>query len=294
MKVGTLFSGIGAPEMALKKFPHKIVFACDNNPNAEVTYKYNYSSKYFYNNVTKIKKLPNVDLLIFGFPCQPFSFSGHQLGFDDERGTLVKNVISLMKKNPPDFFIAENVKGLVDINKGKLFNIIISMFQDIGYNVTYKILDSLNFGIPHKRERVWILGSRNGKLPEIPDTNSTSYPPLKDFLDRNVSDNVWATKSFLKKEKVKKRLSNYKKSYIHCITLSISRNGTSSEYINYVAAVNNAIGEARKPTVKECCRLFGFSENFQFPNNVSQTARYIMLGNTMVVPILSSIIKKLK
>jgi DNA-cytosine methyltransferase len=290
LRIGTLFSGIGAPEFALKALGirHTIEYACDNDLWVKKTYLENHNPKIFYDDVTKINKPPLVDILIFGFPCQPFSLAGRRQGLEDVRGRLVLKALDVVKESKPRVFIAENVEGFIYQNDGKTLDMLLRMIKKMGYCVNYTTLNSLNFGIPQHRNRLWIVGSRGEcQLP----TGNIEYCSLTDLLDKKVSDNVFATKDFLAKPKVKRRLLTYCNDFINCITQTICRNGSSSEYIGYVAAVNKAIGQKRKPTVSECLRLFGFPDNFIFPESVCMTRRYAMLANSMVVPVVRAIIE---
>lgn len=294
MKFGSLFSGIGAPEFALKSLsiPHSVEFACDNDQYVKKTYMLHHKCKKFYDDVQSIKKIPNIDLLVFGFPCQPFSLAGRREGMDDLRGKLVLKAIKLMQQNPPQMFIAENVEGLTKIDNGKSLNLLIKQFSNIGYKVQYRVLNSRDFGVPHNRKRLWIVGSmyQNFDFDALPCYNESV---LSDWLDHQVDEGVFATSSFLQKPKVKKRLENYTNSYINCITQTICRNGSSGEYISYVAAVHHAIGQARKPTVKEVCRLFGLPNDFCFPESVFPTRQYAMLANSMDIKVLKCLIESL-
>ena len=294
MKVGTLFSGLGAPELAIEKLgiKYSIEFACDNDKSVKETYLANHKCKIFYDDITKIKKVPKVDLLIFGFPCQPFSLAGNGNGLEDERGKLVFKAINLIKNNKPKAFIAENVEGIVRRDNGSVLKYLLNRFQKIGYKVKYSVLNSLDFGVPQNRKRVWIVGLLKGDY-NFPDTKSLFYPSLLSLLDKKVDRKFYATKDFLLKLKVAARISNYDKPYINCITQTIARNGSSSEYISYVSAVNKAIGQKRKPTPKECCRLFGFPESFTFPDDICITKRYSMIANSMVVPQIKEIIERI-
>ncbi len=293
MKLGTFFSGIGAPEFAIKSLgiPHDVEFACDNDPFVKETYMANHRCKNFYDDITSIKEIPSVDLLVFGFPCQPFSFAGTRGGLKDKRGTLVLNALDLMRKNKPKMFIAENVEGLLDIEGGRVLASLVKSMKRMGYKVSYEVLNSLDFGIPQSRKRLWIVGTQ-GEF-SFPEKHPDTTPHLAEFLDEEVDENVFATRSFLAKPKVAQRLRSYTNPYINCITQTICRNGSSSEYISYVAAVNNAIGQARKPTIKECCRLFDLPDEFVFPDSVSATRRYAMLANSMVVAVLKSLIGRM-
>ena len=294
MKVGTLFSGLGSPEFALRSLsiPHTIEFACDNDPFVKETYMSNHKCQNFYDDVDALTGIPNVDLLVFGFPCQPFSFAGKGRGLADKRGTLVLKALDLIKQNKPKAFIAENVEGLVAMDNGRVLSQLLKRMRTMGYKVQHRVLNSLDFGIPQSRRRLWIVGTLNGSF-DFPDNSQTDTPHLSQFLDRKVDDSVFATDAFLSKNKVSNRLRNYSNPYINCITQTICRNGSSSEYISYVAAVFNAIKQARKPTVDECRRLFGLPDDFIFPSSVCATRRYAMLANSMVVPVLSALIKGL-
>jgi len=292
MRVGTLFSGVGAPEMAMRSLGnHQMVFACDNDAAVKKTYLMNHECGEFFDDVSVLKDLPEVDLLIFGFPCQPFSLAGKGLGLKDRRGQLVLKVISLMRKNPPQWFVAENVEGLTKMDGGRTLKLLLKKFRSMGYNVKFDVVNALDCGVPHNRRRLWIVGCLDGDY-QFPIFNEY-HPSLVSVLDRNVDDVYWATDDFLSKPKVQRKMMEYNKDYINCITQTICRNGSSGEYISYVAAVNRAIGQARKPTEEECCRLFGFPSDFHFPSDVCMTKRYAMLANSMVVPVLNKILKKI-
>jgi len=293
LKIGTLFSAIGAPEFALKNLniKHDIMFACDNDKNVKQTYLKNHKCDVFYDDVEEITSVPKTDLIVFGFPCQPFSMAGKGLGLLDKRGQLVIKAMNILEKSNPDNFIAENVEGLLTRDNGKTFKFLINKFKKMGYVISDFVLNSKDFGIPQNRKRVWIVGSKTNKISAPIPMDKT--PPLSNFLNKHTTENVYASEEFLKKEKVIKKLQNYSNDYINCITRTISRNGSSSEYISYVAAINRAIGIARKPTVSECQRLFGFPNSFKFPDKISVTHKYNMFANSMVVPVVEKIIKEI-
>lgn len=295
LKVGTLFSGIGAPEFALKELniDCEIVYACDNDSYVKSTYLLNHNPNNFYDDIKEVIGANHkINLLVFGFCCQSWSLAGKGKGLEDERGRLVLTACKILKEQQPEIFIAENVAGLV--RKKQDFDKLLKEFKKAGYNVKWKLYNSLNFGIPQHRVRVWIVGIRKdiNKEFNFPEINK-EYPLLKTLLKKKVDNKYYATKSFLKKEKVKNKFKTASGEYIPCITHTIARNGSSGEYISYVAAVYNAIGEARKPTPEESLALFGFPETFKFPEDISTSRKYTQLGNTMVVPVLKEIIKEI-
>jgi len=301
MRIGTLFSGIGAPETALKEMQvkHEVAFACDIDDRARRTYTHNHKAECLFSNICTIDALPSVDLLVFGFPCQPFSTAGHQRGLADDRGRLVLEAIRLLRQSQPRMFVAENVSHLVKLDDGKPFASILRRLRSAGYTVSWAVLNSLDFGVPQHRQRVWIVGRRQDLPPRpytFPKSVAERQPLAKllDVLPRNESGHrFFATEEFLAKPKVQKALANYQHDYTRCLTGAIARSGSSAEYISYVAAVNRAIGQLRKPTPRECLRLHGFPENFHFAPDSKATAQYYQAANTMTVPVVRAIFERL-
>lgn len=182
MKVGTDFSGIGAPEMALKYMgiDFESVFACEIDKYARKSFEQLHNPKTFYNDITtrNHKEVAQLDLYVAGFPCQSFSMAGKRKGFDETRGTLFFNVADFIKQNQPKCFVLENVKGLLSHDKGRTFQTIVDVlsngggtqngqisldvFEDgLGYHIYWKVLNTKNFGIPQNRERIFIVGFKD-------------------------------------------------------------------------------------------------------------------------------------
>ena len=294
LTIGTLCSGIGAPEFALQHLGihFKILFACDIDPVVKETYLNNHLCETFYDDVFGIKNAPHVDLLIFGFPCQAFSVAGKRLGLQDERGKVILGIMDVIEQSKPDTFIAENVEGLESIDDGKTLKLILRRFKKLGYNVAYNVLNARDFGVPQNRRRLFIVGTRGSKEFVFP-TPAVPMVPLNCFLDSVAPQGMYATRELLLKPKAATRIANYKHDYFPCLTMAVARNGSSSEYISCIAAVYRAIGQKRKPTIDECRKLMGFPNSFKFPPSVSTTKRYEMLANSMVVPVLGAIIKEI-
>jgi DNA (cytosine-5)-methyltransferase 1 len=206
MKVGTDFSGIGSPEMALKmlSIEHEQVFACEIDKYARKSFEAVHGSpKTFYNDITKRdhSEVPQLDLYCAGFPCQAFSIAGKRKGFEDTRGTLFFNVAEFIKINQPKCFILENVKGLLSHDGGKTFQTIISLLTDnggtangqmfipyfedgLGYHVYYKVLNTKDFGIPQNRERIFLVGFKEFREFNFPKPFPLELR-LKDMLQDN-------------------------------------------------------------------------------------------------------------
>jgi DNA-cytosine methyltransferase len=206
MKIGTDFSGIGSPEMALKMLgiEHKQVFACEIDKYARKSHRAIYGEDYtLYEDITKRdhSEVEQLDLYVAGFPCQSFSMAGKRKGFEDTRGTLFFNVAEFIKINQPKCFILENVKGLLSHEGGKTFQTIISLLTDnggtangqmfipyfedgLGYHIYYKVLNTKHYGIPQNRERIFLVGFKEFREFRFPKPFALELR-LKDMLQDN-------------------------------------------------------------------------------------------------------------
>jgi DNA (cytosine-5)-methyltransferase 1 len=197
LKVGTLFSGIGAFEHALDRLSikHRIVFACDNDSYVKKSYFENYKiqEENWYDNVLQLDASKynheNIDIVVGGSPCQSFSFVGKQKGLEDDRGNLIFEFIRVIKECNPKMFIFENVKGLTTHESGKTFDYVLSKFKELNYNITYNILKATDYGIPQSRQRLFLIGINKN------NSNITiNFPPpkleltlkMQDLLEDNV------------------------------------------------------------------------------------------------------------
>lgn len=163
MKVVSLFSGAGGLDLGFIKAGHEIVWANDNFSDAVKTYRRNIGNHIVCEDISKISsdQIPDHDILIGGFPCQGFSVANSKRGENDERNKLYLELLRVLVDKQPKFFLAENVKGILSLMKGAIFEMIISDFENAGYRIKYKVLNAANYGVPQKRERVIILGVRN-------------------------------------------------------------------------------------------------------------------------------------
>jgi len=189
LKVGTLFSGIGAFEHALCRLgiSHSIVFASDIDSYVKKSYFENYNIKEnrWYDDVTKLdgtKYLNKVDIIVGGSPCQSFSFVGKQMGLEDKRGNLIFEFIRIIDECKPKLFIFENVKGLLTHDKGNTFKIVLDAFKSLNYNIQYDVLKATDYGIPQSRQRLFLIGIL--KETDI----SINFPPQKQKLELKMSD----------------------------------------------------------------------------------------------------------
>ena len=163
-KVLSLFSGVGGIDLPFEKFGFKIIYANDFDSYAVQTYNENFQVKATLADITKVdvKDLPQHDVLIGGFPCQPFSIAGYRKGFDDTRGTLFFNVANILKEKKPSVIMLENVKNLVSHDNGNTFEVILNTLKELGYHIKYSVLNACEYGnMPQNRERIYIVAFRN-------------------------------------------------------------------------------------------------------------------------------------
>lgn len=175
MRVVSLFAGVGGMDLGFIMAGHKIVWANDNYFDAVETYKKNIGEHIVYGDIKNIPsdRIPDCDIVIGGFPCQGYSVANMKRNIRDSRNMLYLEMLRIVRDKKPKFFLAENVKGILSLGKGKVINSIISDFQKIGYEVKHCYLSAADYGVPQKRERVFILGTRRDlkisiKFPPIP------------------------------------------------------------------------------------------------------------------------------
>lgn len=204
IRIGTLFSGIGAIEHAFQrlKLNHSLVFASDIDPFVKQTYFANYEipSCDWHDDVTKFpaKKYKNkIDILIGGSPCQTFSMVGKRKGLEDIRGTLFYDFARVVDETKPNVFIYENVKGLTNHDGGKTWQIVQDVFRELGYTITSQVLNSRDYGIPQNRDRIFCVGFKKKFEFEFPQKIKLERT-MQDFLE-----DYTETKYYLKEKGVK-------------------------------------------------------------------------------------------
>ena len=217
VRLGTVFSGIGAIEHAFQrlKLNHKIVFAGDIDANCKKSYFANYDIKEedWFTDAREFdarKYKGKVDIIVGGAPCQAFSMVGKRLGFEDARGTLFYEFARIVKETQPKVFIFENVKGLINHEGGRTWHIIHSIFEELGYDVHFRVLNSRDYGIPQNRERLFCVGFRTKTIFKFPAPIELEYR-MYDFLEDYVD-----TKYFLREKGIKFVTSH--KNRVKCYT----------------------------------------------------------------------------
>lgn len=217
IRLATCFSGIGAIEQAFKrlKLNHKIIFAGDIDDKCKKSYLVNYDldEKHWHSDIHDFNAtsyLNQVDLLVGGAPCQAFSMVGKRLGFEDTRGTLFYEFARVIKECQPKIFLFENVKGIINHDKGRTWQVIKNVFEDLGYNIREQVLNSKNYGIPQHRERMYCLGFKDKTNFEYPLPIPLEYV-MYDFLE-----DYFSNKYFLREKGIKFVTSS--KNRVKCYT----------------------------------------------------------------------------
>ena len=287
-----LFAGIGGFHQAADVLGGECVFASEIDAEAKRAYEANYKILP-HGDITQIDatEIPDHDVLLAGFPCQPFSIIGKKLGFDDIRGTLFFEIARILKEKKPKLFILENVKQLKTHNKGKTLEKIIKTLKDLDYKVYYDILNALNYGLPQKRERIIIVGFLNESVNfSFPKTKSVGK--LEDILENN---NAIADKYFASDEIVKKRKAKHKSEYSPSIWHE-NKGGNISSYPYSCALRAGAsynyllVNGIRRLTPREMLRLQGFPDTFKIVCNDSQTRK--QAGNAVPVNVIKAVLKE--
>lgn len=309
-----LFAGIGGFHYALNSFGAECVFASEIDKKASETYYLNHKILPK-GDITQIdvEEIPKHDILCGGFPCQAFSISGKQKGFEDTRGTLFFDIARIVNYHKPQILFLENVKNFVKHDKGKTLETVIKTLEEMNYTVFYKVLNTSSFGLPQNRERVYIVGFNNNNFKTInfKFPNPKIVTCLEDILENNPQNgkvinrpdiSIYKDISLLKNifgeielpnkpfqiGKVNKggqgeRIYHPKG---HAITLSAYGGGIGSKTGLY--KINNNI---RKLSPRECARIQGFPENFILPKSVTEAQK--QFGNSVSINTLQFILNEI-
>ena len=304
LTVGSLFSGIGGIDLAFQQAGFKVTWAIEKDAACCRTYRHNFKD------ITLIEQdirsvnpnnLESVDVITAGFPCQPFSIAGKQLGFDDARGHLFYQVEKFIKAYNPRFVFLENVPNLMEHDEGKTFLVTHNVLANLNYSIRYRVLRASEYGgIPQIRDRIYIIAFR-----EQEDCDSFRFPEklelyttIECILNRNQKKHsiyyYSAEDAFYKKASkiVTKHDSIYriyhdsiKVTQNHmCPTLTASM-GTST---NQVPLVIDDFG-IRKLTIQECLEFQGFPKGYYFPNTITVNEAYKQIGNSVCVPMIKAV-----
>ena len=314
LKFIDLFAGIGGFHQALTAFEAKCVFASEWDKHAAKTYEHNYGIMPF-GDITQIdqKDIPKHDILCAGFPCQAFSVSGKQRGFEDSRGTLFFDIVRIAKYHKPKLLFLENVRNFEKHDDGNTLKVLLNTLNELGYNINYKVLNASNFGLPQNRERIYFVCFRKDIVKG--DFSFPKPSKLKVSLNNLLENNpvgakviertdIQMNKNYIPKENLFGEIDYPNKPIQigivnkggqgeriyhpdgHAITLSAYGGGVGSKTGLY--KIGNSI---RKLSTRECARLQGFPDDFKIVSSPSQA--YKQFGNSVAIKVLNAILEQI-
>lgn len=292
-----LFAGIGGIRLGYQALGGKCVFSSEWDEAAAKTYEANFGVKP-HGDITQIapKDIPDFDVLLAGFPCQPFSIIGDKEGFAHEtQGTLFFNIEKILIAKKPKAFMLENVRNLTAHDGGRTFRVIVEHLKKAGYDVHYKVLNALDYGVPQKRERIIICGFRRPVAFEFPpplpkDRRKTVADIIDPAADKDKSLFVSPAIRTSRLERLKDK--NFPKPYISHENVAGSitphdyscalRAGASANYI--------LINDKRRPSPREMLRIQGFPDDFKIVVNYGQIKH--QTGNSVAVPVMRAVAER--
>jgi len=296
IRVGTDCSGIEAPIQALKKlginFRH--LFSSEIDKHAIMSIKANYNPEVLFEDMTKNRSVPDLDIYVCGFCCQPHSCAGKRQGYNDKRANIFDYCVKTIIETKTKIFILENVKGILSSNNGDYWKHVLKSLEEIkGYNIYYKLLNTKDYGIPQNRPRVYIIGIKKDiqfcefKFPEKKEMKS-----LETIID---SGDTSISKFPCNKPEILERIKNSKATFLSTEERNLLRINDES-YENYGPCITRScyyynIRMKRKASVKELLRLQAFPDDFKQVVSYTQMKRQI--GNSMSVNILEELFKEI-
>lgn len=297
LKFIDLFAGIGGIRQGFEDEHTTCVFSSEWDKFSAQTYEANYGEKPF-GDITQIdeKDIPPHDVLLAGFPCQPFSNIGKREGFEHStQGTLFFDVLRILTHHMPKMFLLENVPGLLTIQNGETFQIILKSLEDLGYSVFYEVLDAQNFGLAQVRKRVVIAGFHpdlkvhsfafpvGDKDSRVPVSSILEDNPKGYSISKHLQDSYLFKKDDGKPQIVDKASDNQVKTLVASYHKIQRLTGT------FVKGGETGI---RLFSELECKRLMGFPDDFIIP--VSRTQMYRQMGNSVAVPMMRAVADAMK
>jgi DNA (cytosine-5)-methyltransferase 1 len=305
MKVISLFSGCGGMDLGFLKAGFDILWANDLYQDAVETYKRNIGSHIVLKSILEIEsdKIPDCDGVIGGFPCQGFSLANTGRSVDDSRNFLYREFVRVIKDKKPKFFVAENVKGILSLGEGRVFKKILEDFSSCGYVVRYQLFNAADYGVPQRRERVFIFGVRsdvgfdeNAFPPkpthskEVFNTSKKKWISIGEALSKIPEPGFEDSKKMPNHSGTKFKLKNngylgHRQIDPNLPSPTITARGDEKGGVVIIHHPSNT----RRLTVREAAAVQSFPLNFYFVGN--NTSGYRQIGNA-VPPVLALAIAK--
>lgn len=317
-----LFAGIGGIRLGFEQaLGTETVFVSEWDEHANRTYRANFGDVPISGDITKVEasQVPDFDICLAGFPCQAFSIAGKKGGFADSykgmsRGTLFSDVVRICEVKRPRVIFCENVRGLVQHDRGRTFKVIVGAFEEIGYRVFHKVLNSKDFGVPQNRERIYLVCFRDDIAPDafdFPEGMPSNAACIRDILDpAPIPSRYYLSDTYLECLREHKRRHEAKGNgfgyvvrdldgiagTVVCGGMGRERNLIVDPRPHSMVPTTNIKGEVnaedvRKMTPREWARLQGYPDDFVLP--LSDTHLYKQLGNTVTVPVVKAIAERI-
>lgn len=306
----SFFAGVGGIELGFMQAGGEILYANEIDDYAVRTYELNFPLKVDHRSILDVRPedVPNVDIIMGGFPCQAFSVAGYRKGFEDEkgRGTLFFELLRIIKGKQPRVVFCENVKNLVGHDNGNTFRVIREALEDAGYEIKYQVLNGMTYGnVPQNRERIYIVGFRNHE-----DYRNFDFPApialtntLRNAIDFNAevdqkyyysADKCSFFDTLVKDMTKRDTVYQWRRVYVRenksnvCPTLTANM-GEGGHNVPLILSDKGI----RKLTPHECFNLQGYPHNYKLPSDMAQTHLYKQAGNSVVVPVIHRIAEKI-
>lgn len=313
-----LFCGIGGIRLGMASAGFDCVFSCDINNECQRTYAANFA-EIPSGDIKTIDEnnIPSHDILCAGFPCQPFSISGKQRGFEDTRGTLFFEICRIIENKTPNVVFLENVKHLIHHDKGKTLATILGSLKEHGYFVEWQLLNASDYGVPQNRERIIIVAAKD-KPFNFKTIKKQTKPILLEFLDKEGEFEYLDASEYtlIDNPKIQKQSGLYFVGYRNKLIRKVGvRPGT--EHLSRVHKQPNRIYSAmgihptlpsqetsgrfwiltpenmvRKLTIDECFRIMGFPNTFVRPSAIGE--QYKQVGNSVCVPMITAVAQAMR
>lgn len=309
----SFFAGVGGIDLGFEEQGFRTIYANEFDAKARETFSLNFPHVQLDGRDIRevsASEVPTVDVIVGGFPCQAFSIEGYRQGFHDEkgRGTLFFELARIIEEKQPQAIFLENVKNLVNHDKGNTFKVILTTLEELGYFVTYRVMNAAEYGnIPQGRERIYIVGFKDKavyesfQFPEKIELSKSVFDVI-DFEDKVeeqyyyredkhyyplLRDNIVSVGSIYEYRRGNTIREN-KSGVVPTLLASMGTGG------NNVSIILTEDGEIRKLTPRECFNIQGFPRSYKFPEKMANSHLYKQAGNSVAVPVVSRIAKQIK
>ena len=309
----SFFAGVGGIDLGFESQGFQTIYANEFDERARETFALNFPHVQLDGrDIREVSdsEVPSTDIIVGGFPCQAFSIEGYQQGFCDEkgRGILFFELARIIEEKQPYAIFLENVKNLVHHDKGNTLKVILKTLEDLGYYVTYKVMNAAEYGnIPQGRERIYIVGfkdksvSERFRFPDMVELTKSVFDVI-DFKTQLEEQYYYREDKHyysLLKENIVSVGSIYE--YRRGNTIRENKSGVVPTLLasmgtggNNVPLILTESGEIRKMTPRECFNTQGFPRSYQFPERMANSHLYKQAGNSVVVPVVSRIAEKIR